>query len=997
MNSSRPRLGQEIVFVALLFVVALGVRIYRLPQFPPGLWLDEAANGLDIFDILQGHTPIFFERNNGREPLFLYWQAAVIAVVGASPFALRLAAALVGAATIPATYFMVRTLFRNSDLPASWVAGWTALFLTFSYWHLALSRLGLRAIMLPLLAALTFTCFWRAWQHLRSADKFPWFDLVLCGATLGLSLYTYTASRFLPILVLITVVTGLVLTWRTGLSRWQPLWALGVIGLTALLVFAPLGYHFLTYPEHFSGRAAEISIFNPDYGGANPLGALGEAATKTALMFFTTPDPNLRHNPAARPVFDLLLAFWLLVGIGVALIRWRNLPYLFMLFWLGVLALPALLSVQGAPHSLRSIGVLPVAILLPVVGMLWVGGRRLPGRLAWLALWLPLPFLIFSSVTSVRDYFLAWRDLEKFRTPFLLDYYDVGQRIAQHSAPDSVWVLPISPNYRLLDGMFPPFYTIEFLVRTGADYGSVPGDEARGPQRLAELTKGRRYVNLFRILDAPFFSEAPFVFDDTKNLVEFLLKKYGRLHRTSDGADIGMPYTVYEVGAETPFSVAEGTTPTEIFFADQVKLVGVDYGRTALELAEPATALSQQTLPAGHMLWAVLRWQAQTPLDSDLKTSLLLRDKAGHLAGQVDNLLVGDRYPVVRRWEGGEGASTYHTLPTLAAIPPGVYHLYLKVYEEATGRIYTARSSDGQLLGAEAYLGEVAITPSLSPATLAPTQPLPEQPQLAPGLRLTGFDLSRTIIAPGDRLPLTLYWQANAPITENYAIALQLLDQAGAVAVERVSAPGNGAFPTGQWRADESLRDWQDLSTPPDLPTGLYTLTLNVQTGGEAVGGVTLGEIQVSGRPRLFTAPPIAQPVEATFGQQVRLLGVDAEPEFQLVPGQTLTFTLIWQPLATAPAPLVRFVHLRGVDGRPVAQQDTVPCHTTCPATSWLADEILLDEVVLTVPPDLAAGSYQLGVGWYVEATQERLAAVDAGGYAPDGGLVALPVVVEVR
>jgi 4-amino-4-deoxy-L-arabinose transferase-like glycosyltransferase len=994
MNS--PRLWQEILLVALLFAAALVVRVYRLPEAPPGLWLDEAANGLDVYDILQGHHPIFFERNNGREPLFLYWQAAVAAGVGASPFALRLAAALVGALTIPALYVMVRTQFLGSGLPARWMAIWTSLFLAFSYWHLSLSRLGLRAIMLPLLACLTFTFFWRAWHRLRTGGAFPWPDLILCGGFLGLSLYTYTASRALPLLVLVTTGISILFARPRHSHRRQLLLALSVIGIVAIIVFAPLGYDFLIHPDHFSGRATEISIFNAAYGGDHPLLAFEEAARKTTLMFFSTPDPNLRHNPAGRPVFALPLALWLVVGIGVALWCWRNLTYLFPLLWLMLLALPAVLSAQGAPHSLRGIGMLPAALILPVMGMLWAGGR-LPGRLVRLAVWLPLPFLLFSSITGVRDYFFAWHDLDKFRTAFLIDYYQMGQRIAQHSAPGSVWVLPISPNYRLLDGMFPPFYTVEFLVRNRADYGSVAGDEARAPARLAELTRDRRYVNLFRILDAPFFSDAPFVFDDTKNLVEFLLQKHGRLVGQSDGADIGMPYKVYEAPPGSDYSVVEAVQPLIITFADRVKLIALDYGSTRLTLNEPATAHQDKRIPDGHTLWAVLRWQAQTSLDYDLKTSLLLRDPAGHLAGQVDNLLVSDRYPVVRVWDAEEAASTYHTLPILPAIPPGRYHLYLKVYEEGTGRIYTAQATDGQVMGAEAYLGDVEIVRAHRSEAVTPEHVLAERPELAPGLALLGFDLPRTSVAPGDSLPLTLYWQSTRLLPSDYEVTVQLLDKAGKVVAERTSRPGGESYPTTRWRVGEALRNWHDLSIGADAPAGLYQLVVSGQAGVETTHPYKLGEVEISGRPRLFTPPPVTHPLTAEFGQQVRLLGLDAPATISIVPGGVLTLTLVWQPLATSAAPLVRFVHLLGADGRPVAQQDTIPCDGQCQATSWLAEEVLLDPALLTLPADLAPGEYRLVTGWYDPTTTIRLPAVDERGNQLANDVQELPVQVVVR
>ena len=54
----------ELAIILALTAVALGVRLYRLPEIPIGLYSDEAANGVDALDILNGQHAIFFERTD---------------------------------------------------------------------------------------------------------------------------------------------------------------------------------------------------------------------------------------------------------------------------------------------------------------------------------------------------------------------------------------------------------------------------------------------------------------------------------------------------------------------------------------------------------------------------------------------------------------------------------------------------------------------------------------------------------------------------------------------------------------------------------------------------------------------------------------------------------------------------------------------------------------------------------------------------------------------
>jgi hypothetical protein len=57
--------------------VILFFRIFRLGSVPPEMVSDHAEKLLDVWDVLQGNTFIFFPRNTGREGLQMYLTAAV--------------------------------------------------------------------------------------------------------------------------------------------------------------------------------------------------------------------------------------------------------------------------------------------------------------------------------------------------------------------------------------------------------------------------------------------------------------------------------------------------------------------------------------------------------------------------------------------------------------------------------------------------------------------------------------------------------------------------------------------------------------------------------------------------------------------------------------------------------------------------------------------------------------------------------------------------------
>ena len=103
----------------------------RTLSIPPGLTHDEAGHGHDAANILKGVTPIYFTVGYGREPLFDYLNAGLIAVIGANILTLRFAAVAWGMITLALTYRVARTAFdRNTAIIA-------LALMSVSFWQLA--------------------------------------------------------------------------------------------------------------------------------------------------------------------------------------------------------------------------------------------------------------------------------------------------------------------------------------------------------------------------------------------------------------------------------------------------------------------------------------------------------------------------------------------------------------------------------------------------------------------------------------------------------------------------------------------------------------------------------------------------------------------------------------------------------------------------------------------------------------------------------------------
>jgi len=144
------------------------------------------------------------------------------------------------------------------------------------------------------------------------------------------------------------------------------------------------------------------------------------------------------------------------------------------------------------------------------------------------------------------------------------------------------------------------------------------------------------------------------------------------------------------------------------------------------------------------------------------------------------------------------------------------------------------------------------------------TAPLPQQPAVAldadfgADIRLRGYALAGDSFAPGDVLPVTLFWEARAPISEPYKVTVQLLGDAGPPIAQHDGEPVGGLAPTTIWQPGQAVTDRHGILLPADLIPGDYTLVvavyhaatgerLPVALSGESVGDyLPLAEIAIS-------------------------------------------------------------------------------------------------------------------------------------------------------
>ncbi|MDQ3249777.1 MAG: hypothetical protein M3Q45_11300, partial [Chloroflexota bacterium] len=126
--------------------------------------------------------------------------------------------------------------------------------------------------------------------------------------------------------------------------------------------------------------------------------------------------------------------------------------------------------------------------------------------------------------------------------------------------------------------------------------------------------------------------------------------------------------------------------------------------------------------------------------------------------------------------------------------------------------------------------------------------------------------------------------------------------------------------------------------------------------------------------------------MQADFGDQLRLLGVDQPPPL-LAAGDTLTLVTYWRARQRLSADYALFLHLDDITGRTVAAVDQ-PHPGDIPTTQWSPNLYVRAPLQVVLPPTLLPIRYYLRVGLVDRTSGEWLAPSSAGADVVDVGQV---------
>lgn len=283
----------------------------------------------------------------------------------------------------------------------------------------------------------------------------------------------------------------------------------------------------------------------------------------------------------------------------------------------------------------------------------------------------------------------------------------------------------------------------------------------------------------------------------------------------------------------------------------------------------------------------------------------------------------------------------------------------------------------------------------LLPTSYRASPPLDEVPSSAQhlgkiygdALELVAINLPEGRFKPGETVPITLYLRALAPQLQNSELFVQLLTQDNLPIGNITTHPGWGRNPTTLWQPNAIYADtylvpaWDNISNRSPSIAKVYVGFAHAQTAdllpvqgnSSDLDNRTVGTVQVDLPAPLDLQQLSLRQADIRFGPAegdvMRLTGYTLPAQPAIARGKPITVTLLWQGTGIPSGDYTAFVHLNARDGTYLAGYDQPPAEGRFPTSLWRPGDSSLSDFTITLPPDLAPGSYDLWTGLYDPAS----------------------------
>lgn len=451
------------------------------------------------------------------------------------------------------------------------------------------------------------------------------------------------------------------------------------------------------------------------------------------------------------------------------------------------------------------------------------------------------------------------------------------------------------------------------------------------------------------------------------------------------------PLATVVIAASSTFPSATGLAAFDRAVDLGTPAVAVRRGGSA-ELAYPATSAPDCApgvvssgalcLVAGDLLEVRLPWRDRGIAGHTMTVTLQLVDDAGKQWASADAEPASGRFPATF-WRAGSEVLDAMALPIPSYVPPGDYKLIVAVARD--GQRVGASDLTGRAAGSEAMLASVRLRPAdRDVAFVTVTPPVPDQPYQDAGLGLTlrGSAIGPPRIRDGELLDVRALWSAQASSRQDIDMSVTLVGTDRAQH-ELTDAPPATNYPTSRWLPGVPVLTLWSLRLPSSLAPGSYAVMTTLHNGDASGPRLKLGDVTV------LPAPPIPdvrpeQAVDAAFGDQLDLFGVDPALPARTPAASPLGVTLYWRGMRPMTTNYSVSLQVLDSSGKLAAQADAPPGDQGAGTSLWRPGAPVIDRRPLDLSK-LTPGAYTAQVVVYNPATGERLRLPDGADAFPLG------------
>lgn len=257
-------------------------------------------------------------------------------------------------------------------------------------------------------------------------------------------------------------------------------------------------------------------------------------------------------------------------------------------------------------------------------------------------------------------------------------------------------------------------------------------------------------------------------------------------------------------------------------------------------------------------------------------------------------------------------------------------------------------------------------------------------------LSLAGYRLPDRPLQPGETLPVTLYFRANAPLQDDYRLAVRVTPRYSEEVLDQTDFQlGEWQYPSSAWIAGIAVRNRASLRIPADIQTPRsYWLIAQVWSENGEVSIVASDRQQLTPDTVVLAELPIlsngttGEPHTAAayrFAAGMTLTGYTLPASS--APGATLGVDFWWETDSKIEHELNQYVHLFNVQGEFVWGYDQAPFGAEVfPTMAWPAGMHEAAHWEIVLPADLPPGNYSVYTGLYSLPDITPQAVTDAQG-----------------